>query len=532
MATLTLTVTSPTTGVLNDGVREHTITGSNPEDVRNQVTKFAADHAQYIGEETYLTVYENGQTFHVGIGPDGKRNLSPTPPQNTAPSPAETTPPAAPPAEPTPPVASAPSAPEPAVSAPLEPQPQTVEPTPPPAPVAQQQQAPANPFSQTAPSPAPTNTNSTETGAWTPQPIYHFNENDPAWQEEKSAPATQGARGSMNNVFRSKLRPAQRELDERKQAFIERETLKAQERAREAQAEAERSKRQAERKRAAEQKASAARSVIQTAFQSTRTILIANPKGGARKTTTTYLLAATMGIIRGGSVIAWDANETMGTLGERALQDLHTRTVVDLLEEAAPSFNSVESSRVGTLDAFVRPQGDSHFDVLASDEDPTRQDIVDATGFETVHEILSRFYRMILIDTGNNIRVSHFRRALDAADQLVIPVAASRDSAKVAEQMMRSFEASGHGDLVKRAVVLLHDLEPENKADEAYLDVVRTIAGRLEPQVAAVIPVPFDSTLKGGDEIDYAALNEKTRTAYQEAAAAVATTMRDTMKNS
>lgn len=530
MAALTLTFTNSTTGVLNDGVREHTITGANVEEVREKVTRYAAEYAQYTGEETYLTAHEGGRTFHVGVGPDGKRNLSPTPPQSAIPSPAETTPvPATPTPEPAP-VVSVPSAPEPVVSAQPEPQPQTAEPTPPPAPM--EQPVPASSFSQAAPPMATASANSPETGAWVPQEVYHFNENDPAWQEEKSAPATQGARGSMNSVFRSKLRPAQRELDERKQAFIERETLKVQERAREAQAEAARSKRQAERQRAAEQKARAERAVIQTNFQSTRTILIANPKGGARKTTTTYLLAATMGIIRGGSVIAWDANETMGTLGERALQDLHTRTVVDLLEEAAPSFNNVESSRVGTLDAFVRPQGDSHFDVLASDEDPTRQDIVDATGFETVHEILSRFYRMILIDTGNNIRVSHFRRALDATDQLVIPVAASRDSAKVAEQMMRSFEASGHGELVKRAVVLLHDLEPENKADEAYLEVVRAIAGRLEPQVAAVIPVPFDSALKGGDEIDYAALSEKTRRAYQEAAAAVATAMRDTMKNS
>ena len=61
---------------------------------------------------------------------------------------------------------------------------------------------------------------------------------------------------------------------------------------------------------------------------------------------------------------------------------------------------------------------------------------------------------------------------------------------------------------------------------------MRTIAGRLEPQVAAVIPVPFDSALKGGDEIDYAALSEKTRRAYREAAAAVAATMRDTLENS
>ncbi|ONN63499.1 hypothetical protein, partial [Herbaspirillum sp. VT-16-41] len=86
--------------------------------------------------------------------------------------------------------------------------------------------------------------------------------------------------------------------------------------------------RREQRRRETEARRQEQREVIQTNFQGTRTILIANPKGGARKTTSTYVLGATMGIIRGGSVIAWDANETMGTLGDRSKADLHDRTVV------------------------------------------------------------------------------------------------------------------------------------------------------------------------------------------------------------
>lgn len=254
---------------------------------------------------------------------------------------------------------------------------------------------------------------------------------------------------------------------------------------------------------------------------------MANPKGGSRKTTSTWMLGHTMGTIRGGAVVAWDANETMGTLSDRGMQDRHSSTVVDLIEQAAPSFGSVDGIRLGALDAYVRPQGDSHFDLLASDEDPTRQDIVGADNFRAVHEILSRFYRLILLDTGNNIRAEHFTEALEHTDQLVIPVAAGRDSAAVAQKMMRSLIATGHRDLVRGAVVLMHDLEPAESADPGYLHVAQDIARDLEPQVAAVIPVPFDPALKEGARIEPTALSEVTRTAYRRAAAAIAHSLRE-----
>lgn len=363
-----------------------------------------------------------------------------------------------------------------------------------------------------------------------PEPVIE--DTDPAWLEVKRQPATEGWKGTLNGLG-LKLSPsegelaqrrtryeadkAQREADER--AAAETARIEAEQAATQASRSAARAKERADKDRAQ-------RRAIQTNFQGTRTVLVANPKGGSRKTTSTYLTAATMGIIRGGSVIAWDANETMGTLGRRSQQDLHTRTVVDLLQEAAPSFTSIEGSRLGRLDAFVRPQGDSHFDVLASDEDATRQDLVDGNGFGTIHEILSRFYRMIFVDTGNNIRVEHFLAAIDAADQLVIPVAASRDSVYGAEELMRALEASGHGDMVEHAVVLIHDLKPRDAASEAYAEVLSDIAAKFEGKVAAIVPVPFDAALENGDEIAHEALAPATRDAYQEAAAAIANSLR------
>lgn len=354
-------------------------------------------------------------------------------------------------------------------------------------------------------------------------------ENDPAWKIEAAKPATQGIRA----VFR--LKPGNDELNDRRTAFAQTKEEEASLRAEEEQqrAEAERVQaHRAERRRQRDQERDAhtrkLNRSIQTNFQGTKTILVANPKGGARKTTTTYLLAATIGSTRGGSTVAWDANETMGTLGERAQPDRHNHTVVDLLENGAKHFLDIDSARVGVLDNYVRTQGDAHFDVLASDEDPNRQDQIDAEGFNKVHDILAHFYRMILVDTGNNIRASHFIEAQSHTDQLVIPVAASHDSKNRALDMISAFTAAGHDDLVANAVVLVHELEPLERDEEgnvtSHTDHELTAAEIKEAftrHVRTVLPIPYDSALKDGGRIDYFTLAPDTIAAYREAAAAI-----------
>ena len=64
-----------------------------------------------------------------------------------------------------------------------------------------------------------------------------------------------------------------------------------------------------------------------------RNIAVVNLKGGAHKTTASLMIAATLGVSRGGNVLAWDNNETRGTLGWRGVPTEHHRTAVDLLHD-------------------------------------------------------------------------------------------------------------------------------------------------------------------------------------------------------
>ena len=151
---------------------------------------------------------------------------------------------------------------------------------------------------------------------------------------------------------------------------------------------------------------------IQRDFDGPRTIAFLNPKGGAAKTTGVLAAGYTFGTVRGGGVVAWDNNETRGTLGIRGTRSTHRNTTRELLEDLE-RFSDVYQARIGDLGAFVRSQGDAHFDVLASDERPDVTGMIRAQDFTAVHQLLERFYRVILIDTGNNMRAENWLAAAE-----------------------------------------------------------------------------------------------------------------------
>lgn len=378
------------------------------------------------------------------------------------------------------------------------------------------------------------------------EPAFEY-ENDPEWQEWAAKPAESGLWGWLNSTVKSKIGPKPAELEQRREEFIELQKTRAEEarRAAEAERQAEEERRlEAEResRRQARERERQAHNAeldrdIQTNFEEPKTILVANPKGGSRKTTTTYTFGATFGISRGGYTVAWDNNETMGTLGKRSRKDRHSRTVVDLLEQGAKYFRSDEA-RIGALDAYVRQQGSTHFHVLASDENAARQDQIDGEGYQVVHDILERFYRIILVDTGNNIRREHFVQAVESADQLIIPVAAAEDSKDAALDMMTHLEVTGHGKLVENAVVLIHELEPIYRDDSGnavsgngHEVMAKEVADEFEGRVAAVLPIPYDPGFKEGKEIDYFNLSAATIDAYREACAAASRSIIATMND-
>jgi MinD-like ATPase involved in chromosome partitioning or flagellar assembly len=265
-----------------------------------------------------------------------------------------------------------------------------------------------------------------------------------------------------------------------------------------------------------EQRRRVASASVRRTLDGPKTVVIINPKGGAHKTTATMLLAATFGLQRGGYTLAWDNNETRGTLGWRSSHTDHTNTAVDLLS-ALPRLAARGTVRIGDLDQYVRTQPTEQFDVLASDESSASISSVDAASFRSLHQVLSQFYRVLVIDTGNNMRASNWQAAVGLADQIVVVSTIREDTAQSAAWALDSLRASGKEEAVRKAVTVLS--APEPKVDKDLRGRLRTHFGAL---TRAVIEVPHDKSLVSGGPIDYDALHPRTRDAWLKVTAVVA----------
>ncbi|MCO4252052.1 MinD/ParA family ATP-binding protein [Pseudarthrobacter raffinosi] len=254
---------------------------------------------------------------------------------------------------------------------------------------------------------------------------------------------------------------------------------------------------------------------VQRRLDGPRTVVVVNPKGGAHKTTATLLLAATLGIQRGGYTLAWDNNETRGTMGWRAPLAGHAGTAVDLMREV-DRFEDPVLGRIGDLDRYVRYQGSSQFDVLASDEDAAGAATIGSREFDRLHSALRRFYRIIMVDTGNNMRSSNWEAAVAAADELVIVSTVREDTVASAVWLVDGLRERGYQDKVSNAVTLL--AAPSLHTDLQLHDRTRT---HFETLTREVLDVPHDKSLVSGGPLNYQALMPATREAWLRASAAV-----------
>ena len=259
-----------------------------------------------------------------------------------------------------------------------------------------------------------------------------------------------------------------------------------------------------------------ARRSIQRDFDGPRTIAFINPKGGAAKTTGVLAAGYTFGTVRGGGVVAWDNNETRGTLGIRGTRSTHRNTTRELLEDLG-RFKDVYQSRIGDLGAFVRSQGDAHFDVLASDERPDVTGMIRATDFKEVHALLERFYRIILIDTGNNMRAENWLAAAEAADLLVVTSTVREDTGYSGLWMLDALQESGYADLKHKTITVLSD--PSANVDTRLAHDLEQV---YEQRTRAVFRVPYDPVLVSGSVVPYSQLSEGTRASWLRACAGMA----------
>jgi MinD-like ATPase involved in chromosome partitioning or flagellar assembly len=250
----------------------------------------------------------------------------------------------------------------------------------------------------------------------------------------------------------------------------------------------------------------AARRRLLRPFSRTMSIVVANPKGGAAKTPTALLAAATLGFYRGGYTLAWDNNETRGTLGMRAESSSHQQTVIDLLHNIDEFLDTTAS--VGRLSSYLRPQS-ARFDVLASDDAAGSMEIIDDEAFGKLWTALGRFYRLIVVDTGNNIRAANWQSATAVADCLIVPTTVQRDVADSGLWMLDHLVRTGRADLARNAVAIISCADP--KPDPQLL---HDIIERYGAVVRDVAVIPYDRLIRSGGRIEFDALAVQTRRAW------------------
>ena len=238
-----------------------------------------------------------------------------------------------------------------------------------------------------------------------------------------------------------------------------------------------------------------------------RQIAVVSMKGGVGKTTVAAALGLMLAEHRGDRIVALDANPDAGTLAER-LTGRSESTVRDLLDGADDVRSLSDVVRYTTLAGRLQ--------VLASEQDPARSEAFDRAAYERVCAVLSRFYNVVITDSGTGMVHSAMDGTLALADGLVVVGSLTVDGASRASKTLDWLETHGHGDMVEHAVVVLSRDRTSREVDAERL------RAHFAARCRAVVEVPHDDHLATGARIELGALASATSDAFLELAALMA----------
>ena len=248
-----------------------------------------------------------------------------------------------------------------------------------------------------------------------------------------------------------------------------------------------------------------------------RTIAMLNGKGGVGKTMTTINLSAVFARNGGVGVLAWDNNQTRGTLGWSTEQGPHQATILDLLPKV-PSFLG-PAAQGSDLARYVHHQTTDKFDVLRSKPEVlASEQRFDGETVDEIHRVASKFYRLIFMDSGNDETDPMWIRAVELSQQIVVPTIAEAKGAESAALLLESLAARGghFANLAANAVVIVS----QHKYDVPSREL-KEIAEGFEGLAREVVTIPYDPAL-GADLLSYEGLQPRAQRAWLRAAAAVA----------
>ena len=111
-----------------------------------------------------------------------------------------------------------------------------------------------------------------------------------------------------------------------------------------------------------------------------------------------------------------------------------------------------------------------------------------ADDYLAVHRLLERFYRILLIDTGNNMRAENWLAAAESADLLVVTSTVREDTGYSGLWMLDALQDAGYADVKHKTITVLSDPSP-TVDDKLAADLVATMrvspgcVGLAAPQV-------------------------------------------------
>ncbi len=257
--------------------------------------------------------------------------------------------------------------------------------------------------------------------------------------------------------------------------------------------------------------------VVSQHWPGPRTISIVNGKGGAGKTPATVLLSAVFSSHGGSGVVAWDNNQTRGTLGWRTEQGPHEATLLDMIPQTEHFLGP--TAQLADLAWFVHHQSRDRFDVLRSKPMAlAHEQRISSEDVDAIHAVLAKYYRMIFIDSGNDESDPMWLRMIDHTDQLVVATSTRDDHAEAGALLLEALSNRGEhmAELARKAVVVVSQSDP--KATPADM---RRVAQGYRSLAREVVTIPFDPAMVDG-QLVYRSLRPSTRRAWLAAGAAVA----------
>ena len=177
------------------------------------------------------------------------------------------------------------------------------------------------------------------------------------------------------------------------------------------------------------------------------------------------------------------------------------------------------SAQSADLAQFVHHQTRDRFDVLRSKPMVlANQQRVQPGDVDAIWQVSAKYYRLILIDSGNDESDPMWLRMVDHADQLVVATSTRDDHAEAGALLLEALaERDEHSaGLAQNAVAVVTQADPKATTAQS-----RQIAEGYRTLTRDVVTIPHDPAMVDG-VLRYGALRPATQRAWLGAGAAVA----------